>query len=275
MTDIAISEEHTIISVEQTAISVEHNDGVDIITLNRPDYLNAISSAMVTELMDTVRKANQLGSKTRCILITGAGRGFCSGADLAAKDSSAMSDSGTALLTLYNPLITEMARSKVPIVCAVNGIAAGAGMSIALAGDIVIAGSSAGFLQAFVNIGLVPDAGSSYILPRLIGTARANAMMMLGEKIDAKTAAEWGLVYKTVDDDALMGEAMKIALKFANGPTVAYGAIRRMNRESQTNSLSEQLSLEAESQRLCNYTEDFIEGVTAFTQKRVAKFKGK
>ena len=258
-----------------TDISVEHIDGVDVITLNRPDYLNAISSAMVAELMDSVCKANLTGSKTRCILITGAGRGFCSGADLSAKDSAAMSDSGTALLTRYNPMITEMARSKVPIVCAVNGIAAGAGMSIALAGDIVIAGSSAGFLQAFVNIGLVPDAGSSYTLPRLIGTARANAMMMLGEKIDAKTAAEWGLVYKTVGDEELMDEALSIAKKFASGPTVAYGAIRRLARESQTNSLGEQLSLEAESQRLCNYTEDFVEGVTAFTQKRSAEFKGK
>ena len=258
-----------------TAISVKHTDGVDIVTLNRPDYLNAINGTMVSELMDIVCKANLSGSKSRCILITGAGRGFCSGADLGAKDSAAQTDSGTTLLTTYNPLMTEMARSKVPIVCAINGIAAGAGMSIALAGDIVIAGSSAGFLQAFVNIGLVPDAGSSYILPRLIGSARANAMMMLGEKIDAETAAEWGLVYKTVADDDLMEEAMKIARKFASGPTIAYGAIRRLARESQTNSMSEQLSLEAESQRLCNYTEDFIEGVTAFTQKRSAQFKGK
>ncbi len=258
-----------------SAISVKHSDGVDIVTLNRPDYLNAINSAMISELMDVVCKANISASKTRCILITGAGRGFCSGADLSAKNTGTLTDSGTALLTTYNPLMTEMARSKVPIVCAINGIAAGAGMSIALAGDIVIAGSSAGFLQAFINIGLVPDAGSSYILPRLIGTARANAMMMLGEKIDAETAAEWGLVYKTVADDDLMDEAMKIAQKFASGPTIAYGAIRRLSRESQTNSMSEQLSLEAESQRMCNYTEDFIEGVTAFAQKRSAEFKGK
>lgn len=258
-----------------TAISVEHIEGVDVITLNRPDCLNALSSTMIAELMAAVCKANKPHSSTRSILITGAGRGFCSGADLSAKNSGAMTDSGTTLLTSYNPLITEMDRSKVPIVCAINGIAAGAGMSIALSGDIVIAGRSAGFLQAFVNIGLVPDAGSSYILPRLIGSARAKAMMMLGETIDADTAADWGMVYKTVADDALMEEAMKIASKFASGPSIAYGAIRRLSRESATNSMSDQLSLEAESQRLCNYSEDFLEGVIAFTQKRKANFKGK
>jgi 2-(1,2-epoxy-1,2-dihydrophenyl)acetyl-CoA isomerase len=257
------------------AITVEHIDGVDIITLNRPDSLNAIDNTLKAELMDAVCQANIPSSKTRCMLITGAGRGFCSGADLVSSIANGPVDAGTTLLTTYNPLIIEMARSKVPIVCAINGIAAGAGMSIALAGDIVIAGSSAIFLQAFINIGLVPDAGSSYILPRLIGSARANAMMLLGEKIDAKTAEDWGLVYKTVPDDALMGEAMKIALKLANGPSQAYGAIRRMSRESQSNSLSEQLSLEAESQRMCSYSEDFLEGVMAFTQKRVANFKGK
>jgi len=261
--------------MDYTVISVEHKDGVDVITLNRPDCLNAINNALKAELMNAICRANLPDSNTRCILITGAGRGFSSGADLSASIVSEGSDPGTTLLTTYNPLITEMARSKVPIVCAINGIAAGAGMSIALAGDIVIAGKSAIFLQAFVNIGLVPDAGSSYFLPRLIGTAKANAMMMLGEKIDAQTAEDWGLVYKTVEDSELMTEAMNIATKFASGPSVAYNSIRRLIRESQTNSLTEQMSLEAESQRKCSQSEDFLEGVTAFVQKRDANFKGK
>lgn len=258
-----------------TAITVEHDDGIDVITLNRPESLNALNLSMKNELRLAIRDANGPASDTRAILITGAGRGFCSGADLNFNPDDEIVDAGTDLMTTYNPLITEMACSHVPIVCAVNGIAAGAGMSIALSGDIVIAGNSAAFLQAFVNIGLVPDAGSSYLLPRIVGNARAKAMMMLGEKIDASTAAEWGMIYKTVTDDVLMDTAMEIARKFASGPTLAYGSIKRLCRESQGNGLGEQLALEAEMQRSAAYTQDFLEGVTAFAQKRKADFKGK
>ncbi|MBP6818685.1 enoyl-CoA hydratase-related protein [Ferrovibrio sp. MS7] len=256
---------------------VEKKDRVATITLNRPDRLNALSLELMTELNAALRDIENDG-ESRAVLLTGAGRGFCSGADLASGDlnqGDGPPDLGTALHDRYHPVIRRMANYRMPIVCAVNGPAAGAGMSLALAGDIVIAAKSATFLQAFCNIGLVPDAGSTYFLPRLAGSARALGLAMLGEKLPAETAAEWGLIWKCVEDAELMSTAGAIAAKFANGPTVGLGLIRKIVRQSASNTLDQQLEVELEAQRVAGRSRDFIEGVTAFLQKRPAKFTGK
>lgn len=259
-------------SYETIEYSVVNNVGV--ITLNKPEKLNAICKTMLQELKSVVRTANSQKSSERCLLITGSGRGFCAGADLNSKLDDGL-DSGSNLLDNYHPLLLELAHSHIPIVTAINGIAAGAGMSLALIGDITIAGKSASFLQAFVNIGLIPDAGSSFMLPRLIGPAKARAMMMLGEKVDATTAESWGMIYKVVEDDTLMNEAMAIATRMASGPTIALSNIRKLVAQSATASFETQIQNEAISQRQCNQTEDCKEGVSAFLEKRKAEFKGK
>ncbi len=256
---------------------VEKKDGIATVTLNRPDRLNALNSELMTELGRALDEI-EADAAIRCLLLTGAGRGFCSGADLASGDlnnDGGMPDLGRALHDKYHPVIRKLAAYRMPVVCAVNGPAAGAGMSLALCGDIVIAAKSATFLQAFANIGLVPDAGSTFFLPRLAGTARALGLTMLGEKLPAETAAEWGLIWKCVEDDALMEEAGKIAAKFASGPTVGLAQIRKLIRQSATNGLDAQLEAEREAQVIAGRTRDFIEGVSAFLQKRPAKFSGK
>lgn len=259
-----------------TTLLVEKKDRVATITLNRPERLNALSAELMTELLAALREIENDG-ESRAVLLTGAGRGFCSGADLASGDlgqGDGPPDLGVALHDRYHPVIRKINGYRMPIVCAVNGAAAGAGMSLALAGDIVIAAKSATFLQAFCNIGLVPDAGSTWFLPRLAGSARALGMTMLGEKLPAATAAEWGLIWKCVEDAELLGAAQAIALKLANGPTLGLGLIRKIVRQSQTNSLDEQLEVELEAQRVAGRSRDFVEGVTAFLQKRPAKFTG-
>ncbi len=256
---------------------VEKKDGIATVTLNRPDRLNALNSELMTELGRALDEI-EADAAMRCLLLTGAGRGFCSGADLASGDlnnDGGMPDLGRALHDKYHPVIRKLAAYRMPVVCAVNGPAAGAGMSLALCGDIVIAAKSATFLQAFANIGLVPDAGSTFFLPRLAGTARALGLTMLGEKLPAETAAEWGLIWKCVEDNALMAEAGKVAAKFASGPTVGLAQIRKLIRQSATSGLDAQLEAERESQVIAGRTRDFIEGVSAFLQKRPAKFSGK
>jgi 2-(1,2-epoxy-1,2-dihydrophenyl)acetyl-CoA isomerase len=214
----------------------------------------------------------------RAVLITGAGKGFCSGADLAARgDRSPLEQKGgshRALQNHYNPLITQIMRAPVPVVCAVNGAAAGVGCSIALAGDFVLAAKSAYFLQAFVNIGLVPDGGSTWLLARAVGRARATRMMMLGEKIGASQAEEWGLIYKAVEDEALMAEAKALAEKLANGPTVSYATMKRNIALAMDGTLSDVLLAEAEGQQIAGASADAMEGGMAFLQKRKAEFKG-
>ena len=205
-------------------IKLDVADNIATITLNRPERLNACPPQMALE----IRSALAATKEARCFLITGEGRAFCSGADLAGGGSGDRTVAGgqgsyDALSTAYNPLMMEMARCPAPIVSAVNGPAAGIGCSIALAADFTIAAKSAYFLQAFVNIGLVPDGGASWMLPRLIGKARATEMMMLGEKIPAEKAESWGLIYKAVENDALMDEAKTLAKRLADGPTVALG----------------------------------------------------
>lgn len=256
---------------------VEKKDGIATVTLNRPERLNALSAELMTELGSALDEI-EADTAIRCLLLTGAGRGFCSGADLASGDlnnDGGMPDLGKALHSKYHPVIRKLASYRMPVVCAVNGPAAGAGMSLALCGDIVIAAKSATFLQAFGNLGLVPDAGSTFFLPRLVGTARALGLTMLAEKLPAETAAEWGLIWQCVEDAELMPSAMKVATKFANGPTVGLAQIRKLVRQSATNGLDAQLEAERESQVIAGRTRDFIEGVTAFLQKRPAKFSGK
>lgn len=265
-------------------ILLDERDGIATLTINRPDVLNGLSTHSVGEMIHAIDAVRDRGT-ARVLLMTGAGRGFSSGADLsggnagAAPDSSGLPagpmDTGKVLESHFNPLLERLMDLPVPFVTAVNGPAAGAGASIALAGDIVIAARSAYFLQAFVNIGLVPDVGSTWILPRLAGRARAQAMMMLGEKVPAAQALDWGMIYKVVDDDALMTEAGALAARLAKGPTKAYALIRQGLRQCLDKPLSEGLMVERRNQRLAGLTEDFAEGVSAFLQKRPANFKGR
>ena len=254
-------------------IRVEHADSVTTITLNRPERLNAMPPEMALELRDVLADPGA----ARCVLITGEGRAFCSGADLAARRDRPVSGGRGAydsLSTAYNPLMVQMAQCRVPIVAAVNGPAAGIGCSVALACDFVLAGGSAYFLQAFVNIGLVTDGGASWMLPRLVGKARATEMMMLGEKIGAEKAEDWGLIYKAVADDALMDEGRALATRLANGPTLALGQMRANIMHALQHDLPSALHQEAIGQHRAGDSKDAIEGGMAFLQKRAAQFKG-
>ncbi len=255
-------------------ITLDVTDQIATITLNRPDRLNAMPPEMADELFDAVQNLED----ARCLVITGAGRAFCSGADLTSPGSRKVTGGRSSYLALtrhYSPMIMSIARLDIPVISVVNGPAAGIGCSLALAADFVLAGRSGYFLQAFVNIGLVPDGGASWMLPRLIGKARATEMMMLGEKISAEKAADWGMIYKMVEDDALQAEAKALATRFANGPTVAYAVMRRNILTALENGYSEQLLAEAEGQRTAGATDDAAEGGTAFLQKRKPEFKGK
>ena len=255
-------------------IIVEKDRPLTTITLNRPDRLNAMAPQMADELSEALY---DLGD-SRAVLITGAGKGFCSGADLAARGGrNALNSKGgshRALQNHYNPAINMVLRAPVPVICAVNGPAAGVGCSLALAGDFVLAGKSAYFLQAFVNIGLVPDGGSTWLLARAIGRARATRMMMLGEKIGADQAEDWGLIYKACEDDALMEEARALAVNLANGPTLAYATMKRNIATALDGSITEVLLAEAEGQRLAGASKDAMEGGMAFLEKRKPAFKG-
>ena len=255
-------------------IIVEKDGPLTTITLNRPDRLNAMAPQMADELSEALY---DLGD-SRAVLITGAGKGFCSGADLAARgESSALNSKGgshRALQNHYNPAINMVLRAPVPVICAVNGPAAGVGCSLALAGDFALAGKSAYFLQAFVNIGVVPDGGSTWLLARAIGRARATRMMMLGEKIGADQAEDWGLIYKACEDDALMEEARALAVNLANGPTLAYATMKRNIATALDGSITEVLLAEAEGQRLAGASKDAMEGGMAFLEKRKPAFKG-
>lgn len=256
-------------------ILTERTGGVLTITLNRPERLNAAS----IQLADEFRAALYDLGDARAVLITGAGKGFCSGADLAARgESSAITSTGgshQALQNHYNPLVSQILRLPVPVVTAVNGPAAGIGCSIALAGDFVLAGQSAYFLQAFVNIGLVPDGGSTWLLARAIGRARATRMMMLGEKISAAQAENWGLIYKAAEDAALMDEANALAQKLAEGPTLAYATMKRTISTALDGTINDVFLAEAEGQRLAGASKDAMEGGMAFLEKRKAKFTGR
>ena len=251
-------------------------NGLATIVFNRPQTLNALSSGLKKDLLSVLREIRNTSSGARALLLTGEGRAFCAGADLTEGDMGGPErDLGQSLMDDYHPILLELASLKIPVISAVNGVAAGAGMSIAISADIVIAAKSAYFLQAFVNIGLVSDAGSTFLLPRLVGAARARAMMMLGEKLPAETAKEWGLIYEVVDDEGLTVRAKELGEKLASGPTAALNGIRQLVNQSLKNNYAEQLQAEAITQREMGSTHDCAEGVMAFIQKREAIFKGK
>ena len=257
-----------------TLISLDKQDGLATLTLRQPDKLNAVSRKMIAEIKSAWEDI-AADASVRAVLLTGEGRGFCAGADLSDPDRANDADSGSALEKFFNPVIRLMRAMPKPIVAAVNGPAAGVGMSFALASDIAIAARSATFLQAFARIGLLPDGGSTWFLPRLVGEQRARALAMLAPKISAEQAREWGLIWDVVEDGELMKTATEVARGLADGPTLSLGRIKEAMNRASGNPLSQQLDLERDFQRELGRSEDFKEGVMAFLAKRKPAFKGK
>src|SRR3954447_6036855 len=263
--------------VSEPPVLVEARPTYRIITLNRPARLNAITIELHRALAEALDHA-EADTTCRSILITGSGRGFCAGQDLSDVDPPQPDkpvDLGLLIDRHYNPLIRRLRALPMPVVCALNGTAAGAGANIALACDILIAARSASFLQAFAKIGLVPDSGGTFFLPRLIGEARARALCLLAEPISAETAAAWGLIWKCVDDAALMSEAHAICERFGEAPTRSLAMIKRAFAASAYNTLDAQLDLERDLQREIGRGSDYLEGVTAFLEKRKPAYKGR
>jgi len=251
--------------------------GIARITLNRPDRLNSFTASMHAELRDALAKVASDGS-ARVLLLTGAGRGFCAGQDLsdrAVAPGEAPVDLGESIEKNYRPLVLGLRKLAMPVVCAVNGVAAGAGANIALACDIVVAAKSASFIQAFCKIGLVPDSGGTYFLPRLTGTARAMGLAMLGDKLSAEQAAEWGLIWKCVEDTELASSVDALLAQLAQAPTRGLAAIKRALYASAGNTLEGALDLERDLQRELGASADYREGVAAFLAKRPPIFTGK
>jgi 2-(1,2-epoxy-1,2-dihydrophenyl)acetyl-CoA isomerase len=258
--------------MEYTSITVEYVGKVAVLKLSAPEVLNALSPEMVQEMAHAVAEIE--ASDARCLLITGKGRAFCAGANLQARSADkGMPPAGSVLETHYHPVMTRLRNMQIPMVSAVNGPAVGVGMSFAIMADMVIAARSAYFLQAFANIGLVPDGGATWLLPRLIGWGRAVELSMMAERLPSETAHEWGLVNRVVDDEQLMEEAMGIATRLANGPR-SLGLIRKAYWETFSNSYAEQFQLEANLQRVAGASRDNREGVQAFLDKRKPNFTG-
>lgn len=261
----------------EESIKIEREAGFQVFTLNRPDKLNAFNADMNRALFIAFEAA-AADDDCRAVLLTGAGRAFCAGQDLGDRDFSKMDgppDLGETLDTLYNPLVRSIRAMEKPVVCAVNGVAAGAGANIALACDIVLAAQSAKFIQAFCKLGLVPDSGGTWSLPRLIGEARAKALALTGVPVSAAQAADWGLIWQAVADDALMSEARALVEGFAKAPTVGLGLTKQAIQAAATNSLDQQLDLERDLQREAGRTPDYAEGVSAFLGKRAPNFTGR
>jgi len=261
---------------DQPPVLVERRAGYRVITLNRPERLNAFNELMHAALRAALDEA-EADRDCGALLLTGAGRAFCSGQDLSDRlpGSGPPRDLGASLETFYNPLVRRLHALRFPVVAAVNGVAAGAGANIALHCDIVLAAHSAKFVQAFARIGLVPDAGGTWLLPRLVGAARARGLALLAEPLDAKTAAEWGLIWRAVEDDRLIAEAEAICTQLANGPALGLGLIKRALDAAQHNGLDAQLDLERDLQREAGFSPDYKEGVRAFIDKRVPVFSGR
>jgi 2-(1,2-epoxy-1,2-dihydrophenyl)acetyl-CoA isomerase len=261
--------------MEFERVKLDIQGHVAMLSLNHPEVMNAVSQEMLGGLMKAIEHVENPKSGARCLVMTGEGRGFCAGANLQPRSGSEGSgDAGSVLETHYHPFLRRLRELPMPFVTAVNGAAAGVGMSFALMGDLVLCARSAYFLQAFRRIGLVPDGGSTWLLPRLIGKMRAMELSMLGERLPAEKALEWGLVTRVYDDKALLERARELANELASGPTIALGLIRRLYWQSDGNSYEEQLNLERQSQRRAGSSADFQEGVRAFLEKRPAKFKG-
>lgn len=263
-------------------IKLEIDGTLATLTLNHPEAMNAMGLEMLGGIHQALDEVEYGDHGLRALMITGEGRGFCAGANLtetgkrtSSNESKAPVDFGSGLETGYHPVLRRLKNFNMPIITAVNGAAAGVGMSFALMGDMVLAGKSAFFLQAFRRIGLVPDGGSTWILPRLVGVARAREMSLMGERIPAATALDWGMVNRVYEDDALMTEAEKIARQLADGPTVALTLTRNLYWNSLGNSYEDQIDLERQSQRIAGRSSDREEGVMAFLEKRKAKFNGK
>ena len=258
--------------------TLEFDGPVAVLKLDHQEVMNAVSMDMLGGLAEALDEIEERKSEVRCLVLTGAGRAFCTGANLQGRNQQqkpGRSNAGAALETGFHPFLRRLRNLHCPIVTAVNGPAAGAGMSFALMGDMILCARSSYFLQAFRRIGLVPDCGSTWLLPRLVGKARSVELSLMGERLPAEKALEWGLVNRVYDDTALHEETMKLAHELANGPTVALSLIRNLYWESPENTFEEQLDLEFRTQRVAGATEDFREGVGAFLEKRPAKFKGK
>jgi 2-(1,2-epoxy-1,2-dihydrophenyl)acetyl-CoA isomerase len=261
----------------QSVLLKSFDAGVLTLTLNRPERLNAFNLALHEALAAAIARA-AADDECRAVLLTGAGKGFCAGQDLSERTiapGEARPDLGESIDKRYNPLIRALRALPKPVVCAVNGWAAGAGANMALACDIVLAAKSAKFLQAFVRIGLVPDTGGTWFLPRLVGEARARALMMLAEPLGAVEAEACGMIHRAIDDEELMGTARELAQRLADGPTHVFGLIKRALAASPGASLDAQLDLERDLQREAGAADEYVEGVRAFLEKRPANFRAK
>lgn len=261
--------------MDYETILFETNEGAARLTLNRPDRLNSFTVQMHDEVSRALESVSKSGA--RVLVLTGAGRGFCAGQDLsdrAVAPGGEGVDLGESIEKRYNPLVRRLATLEMPVICGVNGVAAGAGANIALACDIVIAARGAKFIQSFANIGLVPDSGGSWTLPRVAGQARAMGLALTGEPLTAERAEAWGIIWKCVDDDKLREETDALAAKFAAAPTKGLAATKKLIRESSTRTLDAQLDVERDVQRAMGRSNDYKEGVAAFMEKRTPKFTG-
>lgn len=256
-------------------IKWERREGWGLLTLDRPDCLNSFNAAMHGEVQQCLAEVRD-DDELRALLMTGAGRGFCAGQDLGDRDPEAeRADLGATVEQYWNPLVRAIAELPVPVVCAVNGVAAGAGSSLALACDIVLAARSASFIQAFSNIGLVPDTSGSWHLPRALGLPRARALAMLGDKLGAQQAADWGLIWQCVDDGQLMPEAEQLAARLAARPTLALAAIKQLFNDTWGLDFERHLQAEQAAMRRLGFSDDYAEGVRAFADKRAPRFRGR
>jgi 2-(1,2-epoxy-1,2-dihydrophenyl)acetyl-CoA isomerase len=260
--------------VTEPTVLIHEADGVARLTLNRPDRLNSFTAAMHGELRQAL---DQVASAARVIVLTGAGRGFCAGQDLndrAVAPGQAV-DLGETVEASWNPLIRRLATLPQPVIARVNGVAAGAGANVALACDLVVAGRSAKFIQSFANLGLIPDSGGSWHLPRLVGQARALGLALTAEPLPAEKAADWGLIWKSVEDDALDAEVDALATRLASLPPLGLAAIKKIIRTTGERTLDQELDLQRDEMRRLGFTEDYREGVAAFLEKRPAVYKGR
>ncbi|MFL5075055.1 MAG: 2-(1,2-epoxy-1,2-dihydrophenyl)acetyl-CoA isomerase PaaG [Microvirga sp.] len=262
--------------MDEDPVLVERHEGWRVLTLNRPDRLNSFNEAMHERLMAAMLEA-EADEGCRALLLTGAGRGFCAGQDLSNRvfEPGVTPDLTKTIERWYNPLVRKLRSFRMPIVCAVNGVAAGAGANIALACDIVLAARSAKFIQAFAKIGLLPDSGGTWFLPRLVGSARARGLALLAEPLPAEKAEAWGLIWKAVDDESLMIEAEKLAAHLATQPTMGLALTKQALDASWGNTLDRQLDLERDLQGEAGRTPDYAEGVSAFFAKRAPSFTGR